>query len=144
MDFFVVYLSLFNKIKILLIRQNLPKTEFFARQFYTFYAQNIYNLRPFFSITFSTGFWISKSLDNGLREVWAKRGLNGVNIWNRNPWFFFRRSNFNPFISKSFQMWDPFFPLLFPQDSEHLKSLDIGLQKMGGKEGQCFEKNDRH
>ena len=30
-------------------------------------------------------------------------------------------------MSKSFQIWDRFFPLLFPKDSKKLTSLDIGL-----------------
>ena len=38
----------------------------------------------------------------------------------------FLRGDFTPFISKSFHIWDYFFILLFPKDSENLKSLDIG------------------
>ena len=37
------------------------------------------------------------------------------------------------FMSKSFQIWDHFFPLLFPKDSKNLKSLDIGLREVGAK-----------
>ena len=40
---------------------------------------------------------------------------------------FFCRGNFTPFMSKSFKIWDHFFPLLLPKDSKNLKSLDIGL-----------------
>ena len=55
-------------------------------------------------------------------------------VWQNLPeFFFFLRSNFTVFISKSFQIRDHFFPLLFPKDSENLKSLDIGLQEMGAK-----------
>ena len=43
------------------------------------------------------------------------------------------RSDFTPLISTSFQIWDHFFSLLFPNDSENLKSLDIGLRAMGAK-----------
>ena len=46
---------------------------------------------------------------------------------------FFRRGDFTPFMRKSFQIGDPFFPLLFPKDSENLKSWDIGLQEVGTK-----------
>ena len=35
--------------------------------------------------------------------------------------------------SKSLEIWDHFFPLLFPKDSENLKSLDIGLWEVGAK-----------
>ena len=41
--------------------------------------------------------------------------------------------NLTLFMSKSFQIWDHFFPLLFTKDSENLKSLDIGLWKVGVK-----------
>ena len=63
-----------------------------------------------------------------LKEVGAKRPLNG--IWNTNTKkillskakfsknLLFLCSEFTPFISKSFQIWDNFFPLLFPKDSE--------------------------
>ena len=41
--------------------------------------------------------------------------------------------NFTPFISKSFQIWDHFFPLLFHKNSKNLKSLDIWLREVGAK-----------
>ena len=34
---------------------------------------------------------------------------------------------FTVFMSKKFQILDHFFPLVFPKDSENLKSLDVGL-----------------
>ena len=40
---------------------------------------------------------------------------------------------FTTFMSKSFTIWDHFFPLLFPNDSEYLKCLDIGLWEVGTK-----------
>ena len=36
-------------------------------------------------------------------------------------------------MSKSFQIWNHFFSLLFLDDSENLKCLDIGLCKVGAK-----------
>ena len=36
-------------------------------------------------------------------------------------------------MNKSFQLWDNFFTLIFPKDSDNLKSLDIGLWEMGAK-----------
>ena len=44
---------------------------------------------------------------------------------------FFRRGDFTPFMSKSFPIWDNFFPLFFPKNSENLKSLVIGLWEVG-------------
>ena len=46
---------------------------------------------------------------------------------------FFLCGNFRPLPSKKFQIWDHLFPLLFPKDSEYLKSLDIGLREVGAK-----------
>ena len=45
------------------------------------------------------------------------------------------RGNFTPFISKSVQIWDHLFPILFPNDSKNLTILDIGLWKVGSKRG---------
>ena len=47
---------------------------FLPRRFYTLFEQKISNLRPLLFITFPQ----LKSLDIGLREVGAKRPLNGV------------------------------------------------------------------
>ena len=46
---------------------------------------------------------------------------------------FFAVADFTQFLSKKVQIWDNFFPLLSPKDSEYLKSLDIGLQEVGAK-----------
>ena len=52
---------------------------------------------------------------------------------------FFCLANFTHFMSKSIQILDHFFPLVFPQDSfisfspRNLKSLDIGLWEVGAK-----------
>ena len=47
--------------------------------------------------------------------------------------FFFLCGNFSLFLSKSFQIWDNFFPFFWPKNSENLKSLDIGLREVGQK-----------
>ena len=36
-------------------------------------------------------------------------------------------------MSKTFQIWDHFFQLLFPKNSKNLKSLDIGIWEVGAK-----------
>ena len=41
------------------------------------------------------------------------------------------RGNLTQFLRKKFQIWDHCFLLLLPKDSENLKSLDIGLRKVG-------------
>ena len=45
----------------------------------------------------------------------------------------FLRVDFRPLANKNVQMWDNFFPLLFPKDSESLKILDIRLREVGAK-----------
>ena len=42
-------------------------------------------------------------------------------------------SGFTPFMSKCFQIRDHFFPVLFSEDSENVKSVDIGLWEVGAK-----------
>ena len=46
---------------------------------------------------------------------------------------FFLRGDFRPLPNKNVQMWDHFFPLLFPKDSKSLKILDNRLQEVGAK-----------
>ena len=46
---------------------------------------------------------------------------------------FFLRCDFTPLMSKSIRIWDRFFALVFPKDSENLKCLDIGLREVGSK-----------
>ena len=41
--------------------------------------------------------------------------------------------NFRPLLNKNVQMWNHFFPLLTPKDSESLKTLDIRLREVGEK-----------
>ena len=43
------------------------------------------------------------------------------------------RGDLTPFMSKSFQIWDHFFPLLLHKDSEYLKSWNIGIWEMGAR-----------
>ena len=52
---------------------------------------------------------------------------------NSQKKLFFWRGNFTHFLSKSFQIWDYLFPLLFPNDPENLTSLDIRLYEVGAK-----------
>ena len=43
----------------------------------------------------------------------------------------FFAGDFTHFMSKSIQIWDHLFPLVFPTDWENLKILDIRLREMG-------------
>ena len=65
---------------------------------------------------------------------WGKKEVLEEWANEKNPYiFFFCRGDFRPFLSKIVQIWDYFFPLLFPKQSEYLKRLDIGLWELGAK-----------
>ena len=55
---------------------------------------------------------------------------------------FFLRGNFTPFLSKSFQIRDHFFALLFSKDSQNFKSFDIGLEEVGTKRRLTEQTNE--
>ena len=106
------------------------------RRFYNLYEQNFTNLRPLFSLLFHKDSKNLKSLDNGLREVGAKRRIGRVNKLRRKESVknFFCRGVFTPFTSKCFFNLTPLLSIVFfPKDSENLKSFDIGLQEVGAK-----------
>ena len=46
---------------------------------------------------------------------------------------FFLHGDFRPLPNQNVQIWDYFFALLFPKDSESLKILDIRLWEVGAK-----------
>ena len=46
----------------------------------------------------------------------------------------FLRGDFLPIMSKSIQIWDPFFPLVFPKESESLKFWTSKFGKSGKKD----------
>ena len=112
-------------------------------RFYTLYEQKFSNLRPLLSITFPKGFRKSKKIGHwtlGKGEKNVKRSekhpyqKKSCSIWqNSLKNKLFLPGDFTPFIGKSFQIWDYFFILLFPKDSESLKFLDIRLQEVGAK-----------
>ena len=91
----------------------------------------------FFSWFFPKDSKILKCLDIGFREVGAKILLNGVRNTDTKKILlskakfaqnlYFLRNNLTPFKSKSFQIWDHFFPLFSPKDSKSLNVLDIRL-----------------
>ena len=116
--------------------------------FYTRYEQKFSNLRPLLSINFPNQFRKSKkfghcSLGSGgkktikrsekiqnTKKIKKKSGSESLNLPKTN---FYLCGNFTPLYSKSGQISDHFFQLLFPKDSESLKTLDIGLQKVRAK-----------
>ena len=56
----------------------------------------------------------------------------------------FLRGDFTPFISIFFsQIWDHFFLLLFPKDSEPLNFLDIQVKKWGKKAFKRYLKSEQ-
>ena len=122
--------------KILLVRKNSPKQikKKFAWRFYTLYEQKFSNVRPLFSFTFHKGFRKYKifahwTLGSGGKKTFKQSEQMKKNLKKTC----YRRGDFTPFLSKSFQIWDLFFSLLFPKDSESLRILDIRLQEVGAK-----------
>ena len=108
------------------------KKHFSPRLFYILYEQKFSNLRPLLSITFPQGFRKSKkfghwTLGSGGKKTF-KWSEQMEKISKKN---FIRRGNFTPFFCKNVQILDPFFPLLFPKESESLKILDIRHWKVG-------------
>ena len=108
------------------------------RRFYTIFKQKCLHLRPLISITFPQGFQISKHFGHRTLGSRGKKTLNGTSKVNNFFFFFIRKKNFcrhgnfRPFLRKNVKIWDLFFSLLFPKDSESLKILDIQLQEDGG------------
>ena len=87
-----------------------------------------------FAITFPQGFRKSKKFGHWtLRSGGKKTFKRSKKIKKNYLKNFFCRNNFTPFMSKSFQIWDHFLPLLFPKDSNKLKILHIGLWDVGAK-----------
>ena len=113
---------------------------FFGRQFYTLHEFFSFYPRPLLSITFPQGFQKSKkftywTVERSEKHQYQKKSYSDwVSVWQNSlknqP---FLHGNFTPFIIKSFQIWHHFFSLLFPKDSESLKTLDIKLQEVGTK-----------
>ena len=96
----------------------------------------------FFPLLFTKGSKNLKSLHIGLLEVGEKGPLNRVRNTDSKKmllskakfgWkLFFFAGQFTPFISKSFQIWDHFFPLLFPKDSKNLTLGSGGKRCLNG------------
>ena len=80
------------------------------RQFYTFVEH-----KNFFPLLFPKDSEYLKFLDIALREVGAKRPLNGVNKWRKFLKNFFRRGDFTPFFCKKSSNLRPLLSITFPQ-----------------------------
>ena len=92
------------------------------------------HLRPLLSITFPQGFRICKNighppLGSGGKKT-VKRYLKSEKV---REFFFFFTGDFRQFSNKNVHIWDHFFPLLFPKDSEPLKNIGHPTSGSGGK-----------
>ena len=156
-----------NTNKILLVVQNLPKPVFILRNNFTpfmriFFYKSI-TIPHKFLIFKKFGHWTlgsrGKKTVKQSEKVWrTDRQTNIRTFWliesiSPQGWCFenpasmakipqknkhFLRGDFTPFMSKSFQIWDHFFPLHFPKDSENLKKISIWLWETGAK--RCFNR----
>ena len=68
----------------------------------------------------------------GLSSIWKRFSTCFVRQ-NQQKTTFFLRGDFTPLRNKNVSIWDHFFPLLFPKNSESLKILDIRLREVGAK-----------
>ena len=130
--FHILYIKVWANTKKL-VPPPWGKCSFFALQFYTLYEQQCSNLRPLLSITFPQGFWKSKKFGHWTSGNGGEKTFKRSEQMKKSVKNFLCRGDFTPIMSKSFQIWDHFFSLLFPKDSENLKSLDIGLREVGAK-----------
>ena len=114
--------------------KNLQKTFFVTAILHPLWAKVFISDTPF-TITFphesrkhkkKCRHWTSRSWGKNM----FKRSEQVKKICKKN---FCCHGNFTPFMSKNFQIWDHFFPLLFPKGSKNLKSLDIQLWEVGAK-----------
>ena len=95
----------------------------------------------YLSITFPQGFRISKNIGHptsgsgGTKTVKKYRKPKKIEKkwkkWRKKNFFLWR--DFQQFSNKNVHIWDHFFPLLFPKDSESVKILDIRLREVGAK-----------
>ena len=108
-----------------------------TRPFQTTSKQKCSNVRPLLSITFPQGFRIFKDIGHptsgsGVKKT-VKKDQKPKKTKKSEEKNFFLRGDFRQFANKNVHIYDHFFPLLFPKDSESLKILDIQLREMGAK-----------
>ena len=71
--------------------------------------------------------------------------LTETGLQNQQQKKLFLRDDFRQFSNKNVHIWDHFFTLLFPKDSESLKILDIWLREVGAKRRlNCTSKVNKH
>ena len=98
--------------------------------FRPFLSKNVQIWDLFFPLLL--GFRISKHFGHLTSGNGSKQHLNGTSK-KKTLNNFFCCGDFRSFLGKNVQIWDHFFPLLFPKDSESLKMLDIRLWEVGAK-----------
>ena len=111
------------------------KKTFFCAAILDNFKQKCSYLRPLLSITFPQGFQISKNIGHPTSGSGGKKTVKRYlksekSEENKN---FFLRGNFRQFSNKNVHIWEHFFPLLFPKDSESLRILDSRLREVGAK-----------
>ena len=116
---------------------------YFPRQFYTLYEKIFQIWDHYFPLLFPMDSKNLKFLNIWLWEIGAKVPLNRVRNTDTKKSCSVRQNSpknklylcgdFTPFISKSFQMWDDFLPLLYPQGFRISKSFGLPILGSGGK-----------
>ena len=119
------------------VKNEREKNFFLRGNFRQFSNKNVPIWDHFFPFLFPKDSESLKILDIRLRKVGAKRQLKKTKNRRRpkkvKKKTFLLLGDFRQFSNKNVHIWDHFFPLLFPKDSEPLKILDIPLWEVGGK-----------
>ena len=119
-----------NTIKILLLRQNLPKKKklFFVWRFYTLYKKKFQIWDHFFPLLFPNDSEIFLSFEIGLQDMATKR----VNNW-KNQYNFFWPQQFYTLYEQMFSNLRPFLFITLPQGSWKSKKFQRWTLGSGGK-----------
>ena len=94
-------------------------------------------LSTFFKLILFTLFRISNNIGHPISgsggKKTVKKDQKPKKIKKKVKKNFFLRGDCRQFSNKNVHIWDHFFPLLFPKDSEPLKILDIRLREVGAR-----------
>jgi hypothetical protein len=108
------------------------------------YRQNFLYIRKLLSMNFSEGFRISKNIGHPTSGSGGKKTVKRYLKSEKSEREKKLRDDLRQFSNKNVHIWDHFFPLLFPKDSESLKILDIWFREVGAKRYLKSEHTDRH
>ena len=120
--------------KELLLKNTIrQKTFFFARQVKTLYEQNFTIWDHFFPLLFPNDSKYLNELGHWTSGSGGKKTFNRSEQMTKIRKKLFFRVIFTQFLRKNVQIWDHFFPLLFPKDSKYLNEIGHWTSGSGEK-----------